>query len=382
MLLKQGGPKTWRFLHETLEAPAESTVRAQLRKEKVHYELGVSDRLLEAIGGVYARAKEQAGITEPVAYELQADETTVPGASEFNQRLDSLVGSCGDAGPCHECNVEASIVVGDGDDAYQRILDAHRTQQLAGYLAIVVVVPLCKLLPAVVVCAYATCNRFTAAWVRRLWVRLEAGARRYISPRLGPFEGHGSDGDARRFREQWEDMCVPPRLAPDRFGLDTPSFTMSARVVDGVITCIHAQDPRHNLGKMYGHFDSTARQLHPGEATIATHEDVRAVFDIFEIFEHGCAWSTINRDDRMNKEAPARACSLKVQHCLKLLIAGPSADARLTEPAPQMVGSLLYVRLISRYLLVFFGTTLTNEQRIKHAGASPSPSTREQQLIN
>ena len=30
VLLKQGGPKTWRFLHETLEAPAESTVRAEL----------------------------------------------------------------------------------------------------------------------------------------------------------------------------------------------------------------------------------------------------------------------------------------------------------------------------------------------------------------
>ena len=55
----------------------------------------------------------------------------MPGASEYNQRLDSLVGTCGDAGPCHECNVEASIVVGDGDDANQKILDAHRTQQLA-----------------------------------------------------------------------------------------------------------------------------------------------------------------------------------------------------------------------------------------------------------
>jgi hypothetical protein len=186
VLLKQGGPKTWRFLHETLEAPAESTVRAQFRKDKVHYEPGVSDAVFEAIGKVYERSKAAAKIEEPVAYELQADETTVPGASEYNQRLDSLVGTCGAKGDCHECDVEASIVIGDDEDAYEKILAAHRTQQLAGYLAVVIVVPLCKALPAIVVTAYATCNRFTAAWVRRFWTRVEASARLFISPKLVP----------------------------------------------------------------------------------------------------------------------------------------------------------------------------------------------------
>jgi hypothetical protein len=155
---------------------------------------------------------------------------------------------------------------------------------------------------------------------------------------------------------------------PGRFGLDTPSFTMSARVVDGEITEIHSQDPRHNEGKLYSHFDSPTRQLHPGVATIATHEDVRTVFEAFEPGEHGLAWYTINRDDRMNKEAPARACSLKVQVCMEKLISGRAADERLSQPAPQMAGSLMYMRLISRYLLIFFGKTLTNEQRIRHAG--------------
>ena len=368
VLLKQGGPKTWRFLHETLEAPAESTVRAQFRKDKVHYETGVSDRLFEAVGKLYERAKAAANITEPVAYEIQADETTVPGASEYNQRLDSLVGTCGNKGEFHQCDVDASVVIGEGDDAYEKILQAHRTQQLAGYLSIAIIVPLCKKLPSIVICAFATCNRFTAEWVRRLWQRIEAGVAQFVSPILGPFEGHGSDGDARRAKLQWEDMHQLPKL-PGRFGLDAPSFTMSARIDgDGAITGIHAQDPRHNLGKLYSHFDSTARQLHPGAAVIATHEDVRTVFETFNSNEHGLVWSTINRDDRMNKEAPARACSLKVQGCMQKLIAGRAQDPRLSQPAPQMAGSLQYVTLISRYLLIFFGKTLTNEQRIQNAG--------------
>ena len=52
VLLKQGGPKTWRFLHETLESPAESTVRAQIRHDKIDYKPGVQREHFEAIGQV------------------------------------------------------------------------------------------------------------------------------------------------------------------------------------------------------------------------------------------------------------------------------------------------------------------------------------------
>eukprot|EP00966_Prymnesium_polylepis_P229951 5320835-Prymnesium_polylepis.1 len=71
------------------------------------------------------------------------------------------------------------------------------------------------------------------------------------------------------------------------------------------------------------------------------HEHIRTVFAIFSLEEHGLSWSVHARDqDRMNKEGPARSCSLKPQACLRKLIAGPAADARLERPWPQMKGSL------------------------------------------
>ena len=51
-LKEMGGPKVLRFLHETLEAPAESTVRAQIRRDKIDYEPGVKRGHFEAIGKV------------------------------------------------------------------------------------------------------------------------------------------------------------------------------------------------------------------------------------------------------------------------------------------------------------------------------------------
>jgi hypothetical protein len=300
-----------------------------------------------------------------VAYELQEDETTVPGASEYNHRLDSLVGFCGDRGDGHQCSENGSIIIGDGDDAYEIIIANHHTQQLAGYLRVMVVVPLSKWLPALTVVAHATCNRFTTNWVRDQWNRTTAMAKRLISPRLGPFEGRGSDGDARRARLQEDDMSVLPSQ-PNRFGIDVPGFTMSARIeANGTITDIHAQDARHNLGKGYTHYDSSVRRLHPGQ--LASHEHVRTVFETFDYSEHGLARCHVDRDDRMNKEGPARACSIKVQACLRKLIVGPIADARLTQSQPQMQGSLEYLQMLSRYLVAFFGKKATFTERVKHA---------------
>ena len=154
-------------------------------------------------------------------------------------------------------------------------------------------------------------------------------------------------------------MRVAPS-EPNRFGLHVPGFTMSARIeADGTITDIHAQDARHNLGKGYTHFDSSVRRLYPGQ--LASHEHVRSVFVTFEYSEHRLARAHVDRDDRMNKEGPARACSLKVQACLRKLIAGPSADARLTQSHPQMKGSLEYLQMLSRYLVAFLVRRLPSQ---------------------
>ena len=222
-----------------------------------------------------------------MGYEVQKDESTVPGASTYNQRLDSIVGYCGKKGDGHECDDECCIVIGDGDDAFKIIRDAHETQQLAGYLALAVIVPLDERLPRIALVAHATCNRFTAVWQRRQWRRIEALADELVSPHLGWLEGHGSDGDERRAKLMKEEMCVLPSAA-GRLGLDVPGFTMSARhdVVTGKIDRMHAQDPRHNLGKLYAHLDSAVRYLEFGNAR-ATHEHVRAAFETFDVCELG-----------------------------------------------------------------------------------------------
>ena len=152
---------------------------------------------------LFAKVKKEKGISEDVGYEVQKDESTVPGASKYNQRLDSVVGYCGKKGDDHECDDECCIVIGDGDDAWKIITDAHATQQLAGYLALAVIVPLDERLPRIALVAHATCNRFTAAWQRRQWRRIEALADELISP-------VGEQGSNQRLRG----CCLARHCAP------------------------------------------------------------------------------------------------------------------------------------------------------------------------
>lgn len=51
-LKEMGGPKVLRFLHETLEAPADSTVRSHLRRQKIDYQPGIQRGHFEAVGQV------------------------------------------------------------------------------------------------------------------------------------------------------------------------------------------------------------------------------------------------------------------------------------------------------------------------------------------
>ena len=370
VLRKYGGPRTLRFLHETLETPAESTVKREWRKDKVHFCPGAQPSIFEAVGKVYAAIKQQLGIVGPVFYELSEDETTVPGASQYNQRLDSIVGFCGRKGPGHTCDAKHCIVIGTGDDAYKIIENAWATQQLAGYLRLMVVNPLHDKLPSLSVMAHATCNRFNASWIRNDWVTTKALALKYISPHLGFFKGRGSDGDARRFKNQQADMAVAPDQ-PGRFGLldeatgqPVEGFTQSARLEDGVPTDIHAQDYRHNEAKLMSHADNAARVLKFGR-DIVTHQDIRRVFDAFAYSEHGLSAAAVDRADTMNKGGPADCCGLKAQACLRRLANGEGEGVE--RPEARVRTTLSYVKMVSRYLIMHMGEKATLIERVKHA---------------
>ena len=380
VLRKFGGARTHRFLHETLQAPDIRTVEREWARDKMRFTPGVHRELFEKVGLFYRDAKKMRGISGKVLYELSEDETTVPGASQYNQHLDSIVGFCGKRGPTHMCDECCSVVIGDKDDAYEIIEGAWRDYQLAGYLRLMVVNPLHEGLPALAVLAHATCNRFDAAWVRDQWRRTDALADELISPHLGERLGRASDGDARRYKEQIADMNELP-TAQGRFGLVVASFRLSARRLPcGAITDCHSQDPLHNLSKLMCNIDLASRRVQWGRFT-ATHSFIRRVAEGAEAFsfeEHQLGAAEINRVDRQHKRSAANLCSRSVQVCMEKLIDG---DAK-RRPQEQMRGTLSFIKMVSRYLRLFLGTKDSLYERVKHAGFITGLLRRARQYVH
>lgn len=75
VIMKLGGPKTLRFMHETLETPHERSVQRHWQKHKLDYTLGRGDadasweRIFREVGDIYQRMKTQLKIEGPVLYE-------------------------------------------------------------------------------------------------------------------------------------------------------------------------------------------------------------------------------------------------------------------------------------------------------------------------
>ena len=367
VLRKYGGPKTTRFMHETLEACDDKTTRTEWRRTKMHFDPGEVEVVVKRVGELYGALKKAKGIDGPVMYERSEDDTTVPGASEFNQRLDSLIGFCGPLardGQPHVCNPHCSIVIGEGDDAYSIIEDAHTNYQLAGYLRVVVVNPLHEELPRLTIVVHAHCNRFTTAWLKQQWEEEEELCARLISPFLGDDLNAASDGDARRFALQKAGMLILPS-APGRFGLIVAGFTHSCKLLSiGAIANCFSQDPRHNWSKLWAHTDSNVRRLQWGAWT-ATHTVIVTIFEggRFAHSEHGLSAAAAYRSDRMNKRAPAECCSCKVRACMQRLIDGDTTHP----PEPEVKGTLYYAKLVSYYIVLNMGKKATLYERVKMA---------------
>jgi hypothetical protein len=124
---------------------------------------------------------------------------------------------------------------------YKAICDAFEQNQRATCGRLMIINPLHKGLPKLVVLFQATCNRFDAVFVREQWQQVSQLWQPDMAAALGPLLGHASDGDARRRALQLEDYHSP-KTTP--YMLPAPGFTFSASVssANGETGC-HAEVP-------------------------------------------------------------------------------------------------------------------------------------------
>ena len=113
-------------------------------------------------------------------------------------------GGVEEGGDEHECVDNCSYRIGCGGAAgYRRIVDAFKNYEVGGMARCIMICPLHRKLPAMVVLLAPTCNKFKAdPYVKEQWVKVRDICNKYLGHIVGFVTGHASDGDARRRKLQ------------------------------------------------------------------------------------------------------------------------------------------------------------------------------------
>lgn len=349
--------------------------------------------------------------------ELSEDETGILGKIEYWREKDSILGSCGYRGEGYKCNDHFHPVIGT---SWQRLVDIMSKAIPSSYLRTIMVNPLCDWLPAMVVLANATCNKFDhVPHVSDQWKVTLNAFNQELRPLGCLYSSRGSDGDGRRFKLQyelvnheWKRLQVLRRAAmtiqrrwrrPNSLcfvvnQLDrrsaagghhvvgriprNPTFTVpislegakgfqfasratykadTGAIVD--MTCMPSQDSKHKGKRIDMPLQSAAKTMIVGNY-VASATDlflVRKYMDDDNIRK--LRTSDLRRDDRQNFAAVVRRSGKLVISILELLQQGTA-----TRRAHKTQGTVAVYRLLSKYLLIFFAVKLSLADRVKLAG--------------
>ena len=208
------------------------------------------------------------------------DETAIEKVISYHQETNELLGFCGfkrDNSDEHQCLGDVHIAVGDDDRSYQRIIDAFNDYKIGNYARVILLNPMHKKLPRVVVCVVSTCNRFNHYDVYRQWQSIERHFEEHLEDVIGPLVGHSSDSDSRQRKLMVQLMSVDVGMRYHPISLQL-GFVFSAKKEvredsSYVIRDIGDQDPIHNHKKYINDLDHVSRIIHigPGLLVLMNH---------------------------------------------------------------------------------------------------------------
>ena len=360
-----GGPKVCAFVSDNLNGPHIDTIKRWHSKLSIRYDFSDLRNNVKILAEIYAMHKEKLGIKGKVPYLKIEDETAIEPRPEYDQRLNIVWGYCG-LKENHECQDFYAIEVGNKENAYEKLVKDMDSSTLAKNARAILINPLHKDLPRLVLHLQATCNTFTHHAVLRQWQMYDEFCRDLLDPVLGPDMGKGSDGDSRRrklFLAQSSDANSGSRYKPVPL---SEGFIFSGKLEQSALgeelKNLSDSDYIHNHKKLDNHLDYVSRDLRIGRYS-AHRNDIRSVFENFSRHEHGLRDEDVNKRDRQNWASAQRTAFPKVRACLQHIAQGTN-----TQRDPSVQGTMAYLEIVYCYMEIFISLEASLYERIKYAG--------------
>ena len=267
VLMYWGGPLIATFVALNLLGPEVHTLYCWRKKKDIDLEEGIVEENFVKITRIYEEALNTLSLGK-VPVQLSEDETAIVRRVCYDQKNDTLVGFCGLAGDNHACKENCVIVIGDGEEGYNTIIQASKSYIIGSYGRLIMINPLHPSLPKIPILIMPTCNTFDNNMVCNQMERIMNNYDKYIAPVLGPLVGPSSDGERRRkvflmlMRNVIGNRYQPiPRelgfiLTCEKVFLDDGTY---------IIRNNCDQDSIHNHKKLVNHLDHQSRSMRMGK---------------------------------------------------------------------------------------------------------------------
>ncbi|MCO5595094.1 hypothetical protein L7F22_049132 [Adiantum nelumboides] len=229
-------------------------------------------------------AKRKHGVTSLVPIIIVEDETTIKRRIRWNAKDDTLIGFCGDKGEHHHCSSNDIIVVGDGSQGYDKIVDTFQNHVVGSYARLLIVNPLHESLPRLALMVQATCNRFDSIFIKNQRNLLESLWNAKLKDAIEPIIGHASDGDSR-----WHKLMLDDYLGKShhQFFIDWCGWKLRGRMIDGHVYGLHDQDFVHGLDVAEIYFSKIGGMI--GQERAFDFEDLlHSIGSLNKIAMHEC----------------------------------------------------------------------------------------------
>ena len=158
VLMCWGGPWIATFVALTCLG-LKSTLCTTGESRKILIWEGIVKENFIKIARIYAEALNTLSLGK-VPVQLSEDETAIVRRVCYDQKNDTLVGFYGLAGDNHVCKENCAIVIEDGEEGYNTIIQAFKSYIIGSYGRLIMINPLHPSLPKILILIMPTCNTF------------------------------------------------------------------------------------------------------------------------------------------------------------------------------------------------------------------------------
>ena len=238
--LQLQAPRCERMLEENVGGLHESSVARHRSAAQRPFEPQTSSRsnledALVMYTDILGEKLDELGCDEHIILELSEDETGIVPGIYYDFSTDVLIGTCGEKDGefySHMCDLCGGCpTVGNDETSFGTVVDVITNRVRSTHARAIMINPQHDDLPPLAIYIGATCNRFDHTAVREQWDQLDQLCKQVLGRRF-MVVGNASDGDARRFKLQSEDMSMKRDLpktgeepkSGDAFTFNSPYF--------------------------------------------------------------------------------------------------------------------------------------------------------------